>query len=82
MRTALNAQLIKPRYNNTEKNTKSKENGIQKMYFRMACVPSSPPYSHRRCMDMISKKLADVTLLEVRMFVELNVTKLSRLAIM
>lgn len=43
MRTALNAQLIKP---------------------RMACIPSAPPYSHRRCMDMISKKLADVTLLE------------------
>jgi hypothetical protein len=72
MRTALNAQLIKPRYNNKEKIQKTKKNCGRKLYFRMACVPSAPPYSHRRCMDMISKKLADVTLLEVRMrkFVE------------
>jgi hypothetical protein len=71
MRTALNAQLIKPRSNNKEKNTKKLRKVVdKKMYFRMACVPSAPPYSHRRCMDMISKKLADVTLLEVRKFIE------------
>ncbi len=68
----MNAQLIKPRYNNQEKTQKTKKKYDKKCIFRMACVPSAPPYSHRRCMDMISKKLADVTLLEVRNFVELN----------
>jgi hypothetical protein len=53
-----------------KKHKKQRKVADKKMYFRMACVPSAPPYSHRRCMDMISKKLADVTLLEVRMFVE------------
>jgi len=31
---------------------------------RMTCLPSFPPYSHRRCMEMVASQRADVTMLE------------------
>jgi len=31
---------------------------------RMTCLPSVPPYSHRRCMELVARKKADVTMLE------------------
>ena len=31
---------------------------------RMTCLPSKPPFSHRKCMRMIRDKQADITMLE------------------
>ena len=31
---------------------------------RMTCVPSQPTFSHRRCMEMVAARKADVTMLE------------------
>ena len=31
---------------------------------RMTCLPSTPPYSHRRCMEMVKDRKADVVMLE------------------
>ena len=33
---------------------------------RLNCVPAAPPFSHRKCMEMIKNKLADVAMFEVK----------------